>query len=125
MNKKKVEQHSVFGTAITSKFLDLTRRDFVRGLVIAVVSPIFTIVGQSVEKAIKDSAATGFIQFHLVIDWTSIWHVAVAAGGSYLLKNFFEPTQTVVVVKPPLADTPTEQSVKVTPTTEPKGDGKA
>lgn len=86
---------------ITSKFLSLLPRDFLRGLVIAAITPVFTILGQS------------FSEGKFTIDWTSIWHVAAAAGFAYLAKNFFEPTKTIIVVKPPLTTIEGEKEVEI------------
>lgn len=99
---KKVEKHSVDGKAITTKFLSLVPHDFIKGLVIAAISPVFTIMGQS------------FSNGTFTLDWTSIWKVAVAAGFAYLAKNLFEPTQTVIVVKPPMKE---DNNVEIIPVT--------
>ncbi len=86
---------------ITSKFMSLLPRDFIRGLVMAALAPVFTIIGQSISAG------------NITFDWTAIWHTAAAAGLAYLAKNFFEPTKTVIIVQPPLTNVEGEKTVNV------------
>ena len=72
----------------TSKFLSLQTRDFVKGLLIAALSPVFTIIIQSVNAG------------NWVFEWKSLGATALSAGLAYLAKNFFESTKTVIVVEP-------------------------
>ena len=60
-----------------SKFLSLGFRDFLRGFVMAVLTPVFVIIQQSLDAGI------------LTFNWTSIAMAAVAGGVAYLVKNFF------------------------------------
>ena len=57
---------------IYSDFLRLGKSDFVKGLVVAVISAVLTAVTQML--------GTG-------IDWAEIGHIALIAGIGYLSKN--------------------------------------
>lgn len=70
---------------VTSKQGTLQGRDFVRGLVIAVITSVLTIIVQTVEAG------------SLTFDWKVIGTTALAAGAAYLLKNLGEPTKTVTI----------------------------
>lgn len=72
---------------ITSNFLSLNTQDFIKGLIITIISAVFTLVAESVQKG----------QF--TFDFTTIWHTAVAAGIAYLGKNLFTPAKTIVPVQ--------------------------
>lgn len=86
---------------ITSKFLSLQWRDVIRGFVMAAVTPVFTIITTSLNQGV------------LTFNWRLIWITALSAGLAYLAKNFFEPTQTIIVVKPPLDNQSGEKDVSV------------
>ena len=60
-----------------STMFSLKTRDFIKALVVAVITPVLTII--------VTSATAG----SLVFDWKAIVTTAVAAGGAYLLKNLF------------------------------------
>ena len=60
-----------------SKFLSLGFRDLLRGFVMAVLTPIFVIVQQSLDAGI------------LTFNWTSIAMAAVAGALAYITKNVF------------------------------------
>ena len=60
---------------MNSKLLWLNLGDFERGLIVAVLSAVLTVIYQSV--------STG----SFVINWTSVLAVAAASGISYILKN--------------------------------------
>jgi hypothetical protein len=64
----------------TSKFLSLNWLDVAKGLVMAVLTPVMTVIGQSIEAGV------------FVFDWKAIGLSALAGGFAYLLKNFFTPT---------------------------------
>ncbi|SDP49105.1 hypothetical protein SAMN05428975_1442 [Mucilaginibacter sp. OK268] len=72
---------------ITSNFLSLNTQDFIKGLIITIISAVFTLVAESVQKG----------QF--TFDFTTIWHTAVAAGIAYLGKNLFTPAKTIIPVQ--------------------------
>ena len=76
-----MEQSKVITTSGKGQF-DL--RDVAKGLIVAVVTPIFTIITNSLE------AGT------LTFDWKSIIGTAIAAGLAYLAKNFFTASQTII-----------------------------
>ena len=57
---------------IYSDFLRLGKSDFVKGLLIAVLSAVLV--------AVQQGLSTG-------IDWTQMWHIALTAGIAYLIKN--------------------------------------
>ena len=60
-----------------SKFLSLGFRDFLRGFVMAVLTPVFVIIQQSLDAGI------------LTLNWTSIAMAAVAGALAYITKNVF------------------------------------
>lgn len=75
----------------TSKQFSLNLNDFWKGLLVAVITPVFTIIIDSLNK--------GSLNF----DWKSISITALAALLAYLGKNFFSPAVSVVTptVTPP------------------------
>lgn len=66
---------------LQSDFLSLSKNDFVKAFVVAVLSPVAAIVGQAF---VDFSTGAAFS-----LDYTNLWHVAVAAGVAYLIKNLF------------------------------------
>lgn len=60
-----------------SKFLSLGARDFLRGLAIAILTPIIVIIQQSLDAGI------------LVFNWKTLLVSGIAGGLAYLLKNVF------------------------------------
>ena len=67
----------------TSSFLTLNWQDLIKGLVIAILTPVLIIVQQSVDAG------------SLTFNWKSIAMAAIAGGCAYLLKNLFTPAQVV------------------------------
>lgn len=67
----------------TSNLFNLDLRDLAKGLVVA--------TGGAAIAAIQSSLQAGSINFN----WKSIGLTALAAGISYLAKNFFTPAQIV------------------------------
>ncbi len=67
----------------TSQLFSLDLRDLAKGLLVA--------IGGAVLAAIENSVQSGSLTF----DWKTIGSVALAAGLSYLGKNFFTPAKTV------------------------------
>ena len=67
----------------TSPLFSLNFKDLAKGLIVA--------VGGAVIAAAETSIQAGALTFN----WKTIGGVAVAAGLSYLGKNFFTPAQTV------------------------------
>ena len=62
---------------MNSKFLSLNGTDFLKGLLLAVLSPVITIIIQSLNA--------GSLSF----DWKAIATTAASAGLAYLVKNMF------------------------------------
>jgi hypothetical protein len=60
-----------------SKFLSLGLKDALKGLVIAILTPVFVVIQQSLEAG------------SLVFEWKTILLAALAGGVAYLTKNFF------------------------------------
>ncbi len=71
----------------TSPFLSLNWNDLGKGLLVA--------VGGAVIGAIETSIQAG----SLVFNWKAIGAIALAAGLSYLGKNFFTPATVVTPAK--------------------------
>jgi hypothetical protein len=67
----------------TSSLFSLNFKDLCKGFLVA--------VGGAVIAAIETSIQAGTLAF----SWKAIGGVALAAGLSYLVKNFFTPAQTV------------------------------
>ncbi|HVW97500.1 MAG TPA: hypothetical protein VHA56_16120 [Mucilaginibacter sp.] len=68
---------------ITSRFLSLDLPDWIRGLFIAVGAAVVAFMGESFDKGV------------FTLDFTTLWHTAVAAGLSYLTHCFFTPAKAV------------------------------
>jgi hypothetical protein len=64
-----------------SEFLSLGIRDILRGLVVAVLTPVVTILADSAERG----------------EWNFNWRLialsAIGGGCAYLLKNLFTPSE--------------------------------
>lgn len=71
-------------TVIEKKQFRLDYRDILKGLLMAMIVPILIIVQSSLDQG------------HLEFNWKNIGIAAVAGGVSYLIKNFFTPTQTII-----------------------------
>jgi hypothetical protein len=67
----------------TSSLFSLDFKDLGKGLLVA--------IGGAVITAIENSISAGSLTFN----WKAIGSVALAAGLSYLGKNFFTPAQTI------------------------------
>lgn len=65
-----------------SKFLSLGWRDFLRGLVMAILTPIFT------------TAYDSFTKGEFVLNWHLIALSAIGGAGAYLSKNLFTKEDT-------------------------------
>jgi hypothetical protein len=72
----------------TSSMFALDWRDIIKGLLVAVITPVFTIIESSIRAG------------SLTFNWTSIGYTALAAGMAYLLKNFLTPSQLVSPANP-------------------------
>jgi len=71
-------------STVTSTQFTINVSDIWKGLIVAVITPIATIIISSL------NAGT------LTFDWPAIWKTAVAAALAYLLKNFLTPSAIVV-----------------------------
>lgn len=69
---------------VTSKQYTLNARDFLRGALLAVLTPVFTIIMTSLNAG------------ELTFNWKVIGATAAAAFLGYLLKNFLSPTEITV-----------------------------
>lgn len=77
---------------ITSKKYQLNRKDFLRGLLIAMITTaLFTLETQA------EAWANGVIA---KFNWALIIKVSVASGISYLAKNFLQPAQAKQDITP-------------------------
>ena len=68
---------------IVSKQFSLKQRDAIRGIIIAILTPVIVIIQQSIKANIW------------VFNWEDIGMAAVGGGFAYLVKNFLEPTKTI------------------------------
>jgi len=68
----------------TSRQFTLNARDALKGLFVAALSPVVTIMLSSLNAG------------SLIFDWKLIGAGALAAGLTYILKNFLTPTEVVV-----------------------------
>lgn len=71
-------------TVTTSKFLGLDWTDFLKGLVVSVLSPVFTVIIQTLEA--------GSLKF----DWQAITITALSAFAAYILKNLLSPASVSI-----------------------------
>jgi hypothetical protein len=60
-----------------STFLNLNSSDFIKGLIMAVLSTVITVVYQTVEAG------------SLVFDWKAIGTMALTSALAYIMKNIF------------------------------------
>jgi hypothetical protein len=60
-----------------STFLNLNASDFIKGLLMAVLSSVITIIYQTVEAG------------SLVFDWKAIGTMALTSALAYIMKNLF------------------------------------
>ena len=68
-----------------SNFLSLNWRDFGKGLVMAILTPLVVLIQQSLEAGI------------FVFEWKSMLIASLAGGLAYLTKNFFTvPKQSLL-----------------------------
>lgn len=70
---------------IESKQFTLQTRDAIKGLVIAVLTAVITVVYTSLEA--------GSLNF----DWKAIGTTALTAALAYIMKNWLEPTKTITI----------------------------
>lgn len=68
----------------TSNQFTLDIRDGLKGLLVAVITPVFTVIITSLEAG------------SLTFNWKAIAITALTAGLAYVLKNFLTPAKVVV-----------------------------
>lgn len=81
-------------TSSTSSQFSLKWNDILKGLLVSIITPVFTIILTSLNAGV------------LTFNWKIIGATAIASGLSYLLKNFLTPAQVVI------SDPVTVQSIK-------------
>lgn len=74
---------NIMGKEIVSKQFSLQLRDWIRGLVIAALTPVFVIIQQSLDVG------------ELTFNFKAIGMAALAGGLAYIVKNFLEPTKVI------------------------------
>jgi hypothetical protein len=62
---------------MNSTFFNLNASDFIKGLLMAVLSSVITVVYQTIEAG------------NLVFDWKAIGTIALTSGLAYIMKNLF------------------------------------
>lgn len=72
-----------------SEYLKLTKQDFIKGLIVSVLSSVLTIMYQTIE--------TGSLKF----DWKAIGTVAAMSAMGYILKNLVTNSQDEFLKKEP------------------------
>lgn len=71
-------------TSTTSKRFTLKLNDFYKGLLMAVLVPVVTIITNSINLG------------ELTFNWKQIWITAIGGFLGYLTKNLFSPSQIVI-----------------------------
>lgn len=73
-----------------AKIFSLGVKDLIKGLIITVIGAVVGIVAPILDAAVTcyTSSTGADCNAILVFNYTTMWHVAVAAGASYLIKNF-------------------------------------
>ena len=75
-------------TITTSNQFTVNAKDILKGLLVAVITPVFTIIMGSLNAG------------SLTFDWKAIGITAMAAGLAYIIKNFFAPPEIIVDAPP-------------------------
>ncbi|MDR3551238.1 MAG: hypothetical protein P4L31_07535 [Candidatus Babeliales bacterium] len=73
---------------ITSSLFSLDWKDGAKGLLMAIIGAIISVVTASINAG------------NFNITWAAIWHGAVVAGFAYLTKNFFTESKEVAPANP-------------------------
>lgn len=89
-------------TTQTNQQYTLNYRDALRGLLVAIITAVLT--------AALDALNVGGIDS---MNWKTIGVVGLTAGISYLVKNFFTPTEIVVINPPQKAVSEVKQGTDV------------
>lgn len=85
---------------VASPQFTLKWRDFLRGLIIAVLTSVLVVVQQTIESGV------------LTFDWNSIGIAAVGSGVAYVLKNYLEPSKVITVVGKESTTKETAETIK-------------
>lgn len=85
---------------ILSKQFTLNLRDFVKGLFMAVLAAVITLI--------YDSASAGSLDF----DWKKIGATAIATACAYFIKQFTDKNKIITVVGSDASVTDTERQIK-------------
>ena len=72
----------------TSNQFTLNVKDLLKGLLIAVIAPVFTVI--------MNSLNAGSLEFN----WKAIAITALSAGLAYILKNFLAPAAIIIDAPP-------------------------
>lgn len=75
---------------IELKQWSLQMRDLIIGGILAAITPMFTILLQTVQGSLKAE------HFELVVNWPSILNVGVITFVAYLSKNYASPAKLIV-----------------------------
>jgi hypothetical protein len=70
-----------------SKLFSVNTKDFLKGLIMSVLTPVFVIIEQSVSAG------------SLTFDWKFITLAAIGGFLGYMTKNFFTPAKTEQALK--------------------------
>lgn len=73
-------------TTTTSGLWKLDTKDFLRGLLMAVIGAVLTSVYEIIDKG---EGLDG-------INWNTVWKVALGTAVTYLIKNFLTPGEVVI-----------------------------
>jgi len=91
-------------TFTTSNQFSVSAKDIIKGLIVAVITPVFTIIIASLNAG------------SLTFDWKAIGITALTAGLAYIVKNFFTPSAIVVDAPPSQVKAVKEGNAEVTVT---------
>jgi len=78
------DQQKAPAVTTSSKQGNINIKDVLKGLLVAVITPVFTVLYSSLSAG------------SLTFDWKAIGTTAGAAGLAYIMKNWLTPTQTVI-----------------------------
>ncbi len=81
-------------TTTTSGKFSLDSKDFLKGLLLAVITPVLTTIIASLEAGV------------ITFNWKAIGITAVTTMLAYIMKNFFTPAQVVI-------NNPTDKEIKM------------
>ena len=75
-------------TITTSNQFTVSLKDVIKGLIVAVITPVITVIMTSLQAG------------SLTFDWKAIGITALTAGLAYIIKNFFTPAAIIVDAPP-------------------------